>query len=168
MGQVNGCLFIDRQEAEDRPVAERIQDWAGFHQHLSLEEQRRQAARCMDCGVPFCQGGRILAGMASGCPLGNRIPEWNDLLYRGCDRQALSRLLLTDPFPEFTGRVCPAPCEAACLCALSQEPVCIRANECSSNWALKTAGLRFPSRRPRENPWLWWAPALRALPAPGA
>lgn len=129
MGQVNGCLFIDRKEGGDRPVDERIQDWSGFHQHLTLEEQRKQAARCMDCGVPFCHGGRILAGMASGCPLGNRIPEWNDLLYRGCDRQALSRLLLTNPFPEFTGRVCPAPCEAACLCALNQEPVCICANE---------------------------------------
>ncbi|HML45541.1 MAG TPA: glutamate synthase subunit beta [Clostridia bacterium] len=131
MGQVNGCLFIDRKEADDRSVAERIRDWAGFHQQLTLEEQRKQAARCMDCGVPFCHGGRILAGMASGCPLGNRIPEWNDLLYRGCDRQALSRLLLTNPFPEFTGRVCPAPCEAACLCGLNQEPVCIRANECT-------------------------------------
>ena len=129
MGQVNGCLSIDRLEAADRAADIRISDWGAIHGSLTLAEQRRQAARCMDCGVPFCHGGRLLSGMASGCPLSNLIPETNDLLYRGCDRAALARLLMTNPLPEFTGRVCPAPCEAACMCAFHQEAVTIRANE---------------------------------------
>jgi glutamate synthase (NADPH/NADH) small chain len=131
MGKVNGCLSIPRAEAEDRSALARVSDWNAIHDRLPLPEQRRQAARCMDCGVPFCHGGRMLSGMASGCPLGNLIPEFNDLLYRECDRAALSRLLLTNPLPEFTGRVCPAPCEAACMCGFHQEPVTIRANECA-------------------------------------
>ncbi|GHU78121.1 glutamate synthase subunit beta [Clostridia bacterium] len=131
MGLVNGCLLIDRHEADDRDAARRIQDWRAIHGALPLPEQREQAARCMDCGVPFCHGGRILNGMASGCPLGNLIPEFNDLLYRGLDEAALGRLLRTNPLPEMTGRVCPAPCEAACLCGLHQDPITIRANECS-------------------------------------
>ncbi|GHU69381.1 glutamate synthase subunit beta [Clostridia bacterium] len=130
MGRLNGCLIYDRREAEDREAAVRIADWRAIHGALPLPEQREQAARCMDCGVPFCHGGRILNGMASGCPLGNLIPEFNDLLYRGLDKAALGRLSLTNPLPEMTGRVCPAPCEAACLCGFNQEPITIRANEC--------------------------------------
>ncbi|MDR1600443.1 MAG: glutamate synthase subunit beta [Oscillospiraceae bacterium] len=129
MGRLNGCLIYDRREADDRAATDRARDWRDIHGSLTLDEQREQAARCMDCGVPFCHGGRALNGMASGCPLGNLIPEFNDLLYRRLDRAALGRLSLTNPLPEMTGRVCPAPCEAACLCGLNQESVTIRANE---------------------------------------
>ncbi|MDR2656597.1 MAG: glutamate synthase subunit beta [Oscillospiraceae bacterium] len=129
MGRLNGCLIYDRREAEDRDALGRAADWREIHGALPLPDQREQAARCMDCGVPFCHGGRILNGMASGCPLGNLIPEFNDLLYRGLDQAALGRLSLTNPLPEMTGRVCPAPCEAACLCGFNQEAITIRANE---------------------------------------
>ncbi|MDR0397525.1 MAG: glutamate synthase subunit beta [Oscillospiraceae bacterium] len=129
MGRLNGRLIYERREAGDRDAALRARDWRAIHGALPLPEQREQAARCMDCGVPFCHGGRTLSGMASGCPLGNLVPEFNDLLYRGLDQAALGRLLLTNPLPEMTGRVCPAPCEAACLCGFNQTPVTIRANE---------------------------------------
>lgn len=131
MGQLNGCLVIDRNVAADRDASERVRDTRDIHTYLPTDGQREQAARCMDCGVPFCHGGRILSGMASGCPLHNLIPEFNDMLYRSLDSVALARLLRTNPLPEFTGRVCPAPCEAACVCGFNQEPVTIKANELS-------------------------------------
>ncbi|MDR2506067.1 MAG: glutamate synthase subunit beta [Oscillospiraceae bacterium] len=121
MGKTNACLTIPRITAQDRSALSRSGDFLPFHKHLTLDEQRRQASRCMDCGVPFCHAGRILNGMATGCPLGNLIPEFNDLLYRGAYRQALMRLLLTNPLPEFTGRVCPAPCEQGCMRAFPHE-----------------------------------------------
>jgi glutamate synthase (NADPH/NADH) small chain len=96
---------------------------------MQLSERRTQAARCMDCGVPFCQTGIVLGGMVTGCPLSNLIPEWNDMIYRGSMPYALSRLLKTNSFPEFTGRVCPALCEAACTCSLHGDAVSIRENE---------------------------------------
>ena len=129
MGKPTGFLEYKRLTAEDKEPLERIKNFSEFHKHLSKEEQCIQGARCMDCGVPFCQSGMMLGGMASGCPLNNLIPEWNDLLYRNLWESAAERLLKTNPFPEFTSRVCPAPCEAACTCGLNDDPVTVRENE---------------------------------------
>ena len=107
----------------------RIRHWNEFHRELSLEARKAQGARCMECGVPYCQSGAMLGGMVSGCPLHNLIPEWNDLVYTGNLDLALQRLCKTNNFPEFTGRVCPAPCEAACTCGLNGAPVTIKENE---------------------------------------
>ncbi|MBP5282063.1 MAG: glutamate synthase subunit beta, partial [Lachnospiraceae bacterium] len=119
-------------ERKDGPVvaeADRVKDFHEFHGRLSLEEQKKQAARCMDCGVPFCQAGCMIAGMASGCPLHNLVPEVNDLVFRGRLEQAYERLSVTHSFPEFTCRVCPALCEAACTCGLHDAPVATKENE---------------------------------------
>lgn len=109
-----------------RPPAERVGDWAEFHGHEPEESLREQGARCMDCGVPFCHTGQLIGGMATGCPVNNLIPEWNDLVYRGRWREALDRLHLTNNFPEFTGRVCPAPCEGSCVLGINDSPVTIK------------------------------------------
>ncbi|MBQ1381641.1 MAG: glutamate synthase subunit beta, partial [Ruminococcus sp.] len=106
-----------------------IKNYNEFHEPLSLSEQKKQAARCMECGVPFCQSGMNIGGMISGCPLNNLIPEWNDLLYRGSTEQAYKRLKSTNSFPEFTSRVCPALCEKACTCSQNGEAVTVRNNE---------------------------------------
>ena len=108
MGKATGFLEFTRTEATAKEPTERIKDFNEFHVPLSEEQRREQASRCMDCGVPFCQNGKMLCGMVSGCPLNNLIPEWNDLIYHGQKEQALSRLLMTNNFPEFTSRVCPA------------------------------------------------------------
>ena len=129
MGKPTGFLEYERQGNPCQPPLERIAHWREFHPRLSREERRRQGARCMACGVPFCQSGAVLNGMVSGCPLHNLVPEWNDLLYRGSFGLALERLLKTNDFPEFTGRVCPALCEAACTCGLNGQPVTVRDNE---------------------------------------
>lgn len=129
MGKPTGFLEYDRCAAPGQPPLERIRHWNEFHPPLPTEERRRQAARCMECGVPFCQSGVQLAGMFTGCPLHNLVPEWNDLTYTGSPGHALRRLCKTNSFPEFTGRVCPALCEAACTCGLNGEPVTIRENE---------------------------------------
>jgi len=129
MGKPTGFMEYDRTETSAESPMERIKHFDEFHQPLSMEARKCQGARCMECGVPFCQSGMIIGGMASGCPLNNLIPEWNDLLFRGNMKQALSRLLKTNNFPEFTGRVCPAPCEAACTCGLNGKPVTIKENE---------------------------------------
>lgn len=129
MGKPTGFLEYTRKDNMTIPPAERIGNYKEFHVPMSEEDRRIQGARCMECGVPFCQSGMLIGGMASGCPLNNLIPEWNDLLYRGNSRQALNRLLRTNNFPEFTGRVCPAPCEAACTCNLNGLPVTIKENE---------------------------------------
>ena len=129
MGKPTGFLEYQRRSAPSREPLERVRDFNEFHEPLPEEERMRQGARCMNCGVPFCQSGMLLHGMAAGCPLHNLIPEWNDEVYHGNARHALSRLLKTNNFPEFTGRVCPAPCEAACLCGLGDAPVSIRDNE---------------------------------------
>ena len=107
----------------------RIQHFNEFHEHLPKEKQRLQGARCMECGVPFCQSGMMICGMASGCPLHNLVPEWNDLVYTGNWQQAYNRLKKTNNFPEFTSRVCPALCEAACTCGLNGDPVSTKENE---------------------------------------
>src|SRR4029077_19321297 len=104
-------------------------DWQEFHLHSPEEELRQQGARCMDCGVPFCHTGRSIEGAPSGCPISNLIPEWNDLIYRGHWREALRRLHHTNNFPEFTGRVCPAPCEGSCVLGISDNPVTIKSIE---------------------------------------
>ncbi|MBQ1436975.1 MAG: glutamate synthase subunit beta [Ruminococcus sp.] len=129
MGKPTGFLEFDREEARAFSVCERIKNYNEFHEPLSLSEQKKQAARCMECGVPFCQSGMNIGGMISGCPLNNLIPEWNDLLYRGSTEQAYKRLRSTNSFPEFTSRVCPALCEKACTCSQNGEAVTVRNNE---------------------------------------
>ncbi len=129
MGKTGGFLVFDRQDCKALKPEIRIRNFNEFHLSLSKEEREKQGARCMDCGVPFCQNGKMIAGMASGCPLNNLIPEWNDLVYRGNYEAALSRLLKTSDFPEFTSRVCPALCEKACTCSLNGDAVTVKANE---------------------------------------
>ena len=115
MGKITGFLEYQRQNNKDVPVEERIQNFEEFHIPLERKERQQQAARCMNCGVPFCQSAMTLAGMVTGCPLHNLIPEWNDQIYAGHMQHAFSRLIKTSNFPEFTGRVCPALCEKACM-----------------------------------------------------
>ncbi|MBE0600777.1 MAG: glutamate synthase subunit beta, partial [Firmicutes bacterium] len=129
MGKLLGFLEYERCLPADRDPLERLNDWNEIHKKLTVEEQKEQAARCMYCGIPFCQSGLMIGGSVAGCPLGNLIPEWNDLLYRDQWNAAADRLLHTDSFPEFTGRVCPAPCEGSCTCGIHQPPVTIRQNE---------------------------------------
>jgi glutamate synthase (NADPH/NADH) small chain len=130
MGKPTGFLEIARELPADRSPLERLKNWAEFHEHLPEDKLRVQGARCMDCGIPFCHNGALLAGGASGCPINNLIPEWNDLVYRGLWKEALERLHKTNNFPEFTGRVCPAPCEGACVLGISEPPVTIKQIEC--------------------------------------
>lgn len=122
MGKVTGFKEYKRELPENLPVEERIKHYREFHQKLPEEKIRTQGARCMDCGVPTCHWG---------CPLGNIIPDWNDLVYRGRWREAIDRLHKTNNFPEFTGRVCPAPCEASCTLALNDDAVTIKEIEVS-------------------------------------
>lgn len=129
MGKVTGFLDYAREDNKDVPVEERIRNFKEFHIPLTEEERRKQGARCMNCGVPFCQSGMKLAGMFTGCPLHNLCPEWNDEVYNGHVAHALSRLLKTNNFPEFTGRVCPALCEKACIEGLDDAPVTTHDNE---------------------------------------
>jgi glutamate synthase (NADPH/NADH) small chain len=120
-----------RELPADRPPAERIGDWHEFHLNLPDESLQQQGARCMDCGVPFCHTGTLLSGLPSGCPINNLIPEWNDLIYRGLWRHALERLHKTNNFPEFTGRVCPAPCEGSCVLSIIEPAVTVKNIECA-------------------------------------
>ena len=129
MGKPTGFLDYKRQNSETIPPKKRIQNFKEFHVALPLEKQRIQGARCMACGVPFCQYGQIIGGMASGCPLNNLVPEWNDLIYHGKWELAYRRLAKTNCFPEFTSRVCPALCEAACTCNLNGAAVATKENE---------------------------------------
>lgn len=129
MGKATGFLEYERKIGEEISPKERIKNFKDFHTHLPKEQQQLQGARCMECGVPFCQSGMMIKGMTSGCPLNNLIPEWNDLVYLNKPEQALARLLKTNSFPEFTSRVCPAPCEAACTCGLNDDAVTIKENE---------------------------------------
>ena len=126
MGKPTGFLEIKRELPADRSSSERVGDWKEFHLHLPVEKLQQQGARCMDCGIPFCHTGTLLSGMASGCPINNLIPEWNDLVYRGLWKEALARLHKTNNFPEFTGRVCPAPCEGSCVLGINEPPVTIK------------------------------------------
>ena len=118
-GQADRFLEFPRELPLVKSPAERVQDWHEFHGHADETTLRKQGARCMDCGVPFCHTGALIEGMAAGCPINNLIPEWNDLVYRGLWQEALERLHKTNNFPEFTGRVCPAPCEGSCVLGIS-------------------------------------------------
>ena len=129
MGKSTGFLEYERVENAGQEPLERIKTYREFHTPLSDEERRKQGARCMDCGVPFCQAGKPIFGMVSGCPLNNLCPEWNDMVYNGFWEEAADRLLLTNCFPEFTSRVCPALCEKACTCGLNGDPVTVKENE---------------------------------------
>lgn len=129
MGKPTGFIEYERKNNLAVEPLERIKNFEEFHTPMSEKDRREQAARCMNCGVPFCQSGMMIGGMASGCPLGNLVPEWNDLLYMGNYKKALQLLRQTNNFPEFTSRVCPALCEAACTCGLHDTPVTCKANE---------------------------------------
>jgi glutamate synthase (NADPH) small chain len=131
MGKTTGFLEYQRRVPADREPLERISDWNEFHLHMDDDALRTQGARCMDCGIPFCHTGKLISGMASGCPINNLIPEWNDLVYRNLWQQALDRLHKTNNFPEFTGRVCPAPCEGSCTLGIIDPPVTIKNIEVS-------------------------------------
>lgn len=131
MGKVTGFIEYLRELPLDRSATERIADWNEFHLHMEEDKLREQGARCMDCGIPFCHTGTLISGMASGCPINNLIPEWNDLVYRGLWDEALKRLHKTNNFPDFTGRVCPAPCEGSCVLGINNPPVTIKNIECS-------------------------------------
>ncbi len=131
MGKPTGFIDYLRELPVDRTPTERVRDWKEFHQHMEEKKLRQQGARCMDCGVPFCHTGKLINGMASGCPINNLIPEWNDLIYRGRWKEALDRLHSTNNFPDFTGRVCPAPCEGSCVVGINAPPVTIKNIEAS-------------------------------------
>jgi glutamate synthase (NADPH/NADH) small chain len=131
MGKPTGFLEFQREVPADRSPLGRIADWKEFHHHLPEADLKKQGARCMDCGIPFCHTGQLVSGMASGCPIHNLIPEWNDLVYRGLWKEALERLHKTNNFPEFTGRVCPAPCEGSCVLGINDPPVTIKNIEVS-------------------------------------
>ena len=130
MGKPTGFIEYLRELPVDRAPAERTKDWKEFHSHMEEKKLRNQGARCMNCGVPFCHTGKLISGMAAGCPINNLIPEWNDLIYRGLWKEALDRLHKTNNFPEFTGRVCPAPCEGSCVLGINNPPVTIKNIEC--------------------------------------
>ncbi|HVO10016.1 MAG TPA: glutamate synthase subunit beta [Vicinamibacteria bacterium] len=131
MGKPTGFLDHERELPKDREPLDRLSDWNEFHEPFPAKKLRDQGGRCMDCGTPFCHTGALIAGMASGCPLHNLIPEWNDLVYKGRWKDALERLHRTNNFPEFTGRVCPAPCEGSCVLGINAPPVTIKAIEVS-------------------------------------
>ena len=129
MGKPTGFMEYERKDNAAIEPLERIKNFNEFHAPMREKDRKEQAARCMNCGVPFCQSGMMIGGMASGCPLNNLVPEWNDLIYRGNYEKALQMLRQTNNFPEFTSRVCPALCEAACTCGLHDTPVTCKANE---------------------------------------
>ena len=129
MGKTTGFLEYTREDGRVRSEEDRVKDFFEFHERLKPDAQQKQAARCMDCGIPFCQAAAVIAGMMSGCPLQNPVPEINDLVYRGQMEAAYRRLSMTHSFPEFTSRVCPALCEAACTCGVHDAPVSTKENE---------------------------------------
>jgi glutamate synthase (NADPH/NADH) small chain len=131
MGKSTGFLEVERNTIPDRSPLERVKDWKEIHEYRNDAKVRDQASRCMDCGTPYCHTGTIIGGMASGCPIKNLIPDFNDLVYRNRWREALDRLRKTNNFPEFTGRVCPAPCEGSCVLGSIEPPVTIKNVECS-------------------------------------
>jgi len=131
MGKITGFLEYEREDRHYEPVEQRIKHWREFVLPLPEEENRKQAARCMDCGIPYCHGTNIVTGAPTGCPVNNQIPDWNDLVYRGNWQEAARNLHSTNNFPEVTGRVCPAPCEASCTLNIDDNPVTIKTIECA-------------------------------------
>jgi len=128
MGKPTGFIEYEQEFPNDRPPQERVNDWNEFHLHMADEKLQQQGGRCMDCGIPFCHTGDTFSrtDKGAGCPINNLIPEWNDLVYRGLWREALERLHKTNNFPEFTGRVCPAPCQGSCVLGINEPPVTIK------------------------------------------
>jgi len=150
MGKPTGFMELERKTDSEIAPLERIKNWNEFKIHPDEKQQREQGARCMDCGTPFCHTGQLVAGMASGCPVYNLIPEWNDLIFRGRWNEALHRLHKTNNFPEFTGRVCPAPCEGSCVLGVIAPPVAIKSNECAiidRAWAEGWVTPNIPAKR---------------------
>jgi len=149
MGKVTGFLEIERSDRHYTPVAERIRHWHEFVQPLNDKDIRNQAARCMDCGVPYCHGMSVITGLPTGCPVNNQIPDWNDLVYRGHWDEAARNLHSTNNFPEVTGRVCPAPCEASCTLNIDENPVTIKTIECEIADRAIAQGLKpeLPARK---------------------
>src|SRR4026209_2771694 len=150
MGKVTGFLEIEREDRDYQPVAERIRHWHEFVLPLPEKEIRDQAARCMDCGVPYCHGTSRITGAPTGCPVNNQIPDWNDLVYRGNWDEAARNPHSTNNFPEFTGRICPAPCEASCTLNIEDNPVTIKTIECAivdHAWNEGWAAPLVPERR---------------------
>src|SRR5882757_2125382 len=131
MGKITGFLEFERADRDYEPVEERIKHWREFVLPLPEAENKTQAARCMDCGIPYCQGTNTITGAPTGCPVNNQIPDWNDLVYRGNWQEAARNLHSTNNFPEVTGRVCPAPCEASCTLNIDDNPVAIKTIECA-------------------------------------
>ena len=150
MGKPTGFLEIERQTDSEIAPLERLKNWKEFKIHGDPKERAAQGARCMDCGTPFCHTGHIVSGMASGCPINNLIPEWNDLIFRGRWKEAIERLHKTNNFPEFTGRVCPAPCEGSCVLGVIEPPVTIKNNEQAITdraWDEGWVKAKFPTSR---------------------
>jgi glutamate synthase (NADPH/NADH) small chain len=131
MGKITGFMEYEREDRDYEPVAERVKHWREFVLPLPEADTRTQAARCMDCGIPYCHGTVTITGAATGCPVNNQIPDWNDLVYRGNWQEAARNLHSTNNFPEVTGRVCPAPCEASCTLNIDDNPVAIKTIECA-------------------------------------
>ena len=131
MGKITGFLEFERNDRDYEPVEERVKHWREFVLPLPEDENKTQAARCMDCGMPYCHGTNIVTGAPTGCPVNNQIPDWNDLVYRGDWEEAARNLHSTNNFPEVTGRVCPAPCEASCTLNIDDNPVTIKTIECA-------------------------------------
>src|SRR2546428_11136045 len=129
MGKPTGFIEYLRELPVDRTPTERVRDWKEFHHHMEEKKLRQQGARCMDCGIPFCHTGRLIGGMASGCPINNLIPEWNDLVYRGLWKEALDRLHKTNNFPDFTCRVCSEHCESSGVLCINAPPVTFKTIE---------------------------------------
>jgi glutamate synthase (NADPH/NADH) small chain len=144
MGKPTGFMEYAREPKHERPPLERIKDWGESHPPYGEAVLKQQGARCMDCGIPYCHTGKLIAGMAAGCPVNNLIPEWNDLVYRGQWEEAYIRLAKTNNFPEFTGRVCPAPCEGSCTLGINEPPVTIKTIECEIVDRAFEAGLVKP------------------------
>lgn len=150
MGKPTGFLEIERQTIGEAAPLERIKHWKEFKDHPEESFHKQQGARCMDCGTPFCHTGMLVSGMASGCPINNLIPEFNDLIFKGRWKEALERLHKTNNFPEFTGRVCPAPCEGSCVLGVIEPPVAIKNNECAiidRGWAEGWVTPHLPEKR---------------------
>ena len=168
MGKITGFLEIERHDRKYAPVAERVKHYKEFVVPLTEKDTRDQAARCMNCGIPYCHGTGSVAPGTPGCPVNNQIPDFNDLVYQGNWEEASRNLHSTNNFPEFTGRICPAPCEASCTLNIDDNPVTIKTIECAivdraweNGWL--EAGSRLRTRPARRSPWS--APAPRASPA---
>lgn len=129
MGKSTGFMEFKREKVQEKAPLERISSWNEYTSKLPDDKLQTQGARCMDCGTPFCHMGIEIRGTAAGCPINNVIPEWNDLVYKGQWEEALKRLHMTNNFPEFTGRVCPAPCEGSCTLAITDPAVAIKSIE---------------------------------------